>query len=358
MAARYESAWVRSLLAWFAVHRRQMPWREHADPYRVWVSEIMLQQTQVATATPYFNRFMARFPSVDALARASQHDVLLAWEGLGYYSRARNLLAAAREVVGNYGGRLPECACELRRLPGIGFYTAAAVASICFGECEPAVDGNVVRVFARFRAFEGDVTGTTVRRQIANRLRPFIPPGEAGDFNQAMMELGAMVCRPRRPSCRDCPLRATCRGRRQNRLEDLPQKGGKRDLPVRRCSAFVVIKAASKVLLVQHSDRAMLSGLWGIPVVDNQALPDKSDLAGAIRSLTGLTVDSVERLGCVRHDYSHFRLLLDVYCCRRTGGTVRGRSKAVYEWMVPGEDARRFPMDRASHKVLSTVYNR
>ncbi|MFS8523800.1 MAG: A/G-specific adenine glycosylase, partial [Limnochordales bacterium] len=196
-----------ALVRWFEEHKRALPWRQNRDPYRVWVAEVMLQQTRVDTVAPRYVSFLRRFPSVEALAAAGEDEVLKEWEGLGYYSRARNLRLAAREIVNRYGGRFPDSPEELRRLPGIGRYTAAAVASIAFNRPAAAVDGNVLRVMARLHGIDEPVTRAPVQRRIERLTEALIPPGRAADFTEALMELGALVCTPGQPDCGRCPWR-------------------------------------------------------------------------------------------------------------------------------------------------------
>ncbi|MCS7300931.1 MAG: A/G-specific adenine glycosylase, partial [Fimbriimonadales bacterium] len=208
-----DAEWVselrRALLRWFEAHKRPTPWRDNPDPYRVWVSEVMLQQTQTATVIPYFERFIARFPDVQALADAPLEEVLRYWEGLGYYARARNLHKAARMIVQN-GGRLPATADRLRELPGIGAYTAGAIASIAFGQPTPVVDGNVIRVLARLLWLKGDLKAAPAQKQLWRISEQLIDPQRPGDFNQAIMELGSTVCTPTQPRCSECPVSHLC----------------------------------------------------------------------------------------------------------------------------------------------------
>jgi A/G-specific adenine glycosylase len=243
------------LLPWFSLARRELPWRkEPRDPYRVWVSEVMLQQTRVEVVVPYYRRFLRRFPSVRALARAPLDDVLALWSGLGYYARARNLHRAARAC----GGALPRTAEELRALPGFGPYTAAAVASLAFGEDVPLVDGNVARVLARVFALDGDA------RARAWRIVPeLLPPGRAGEFNEALMELGATVCTPRSPRCGDCPLREICRGKGDPAR--YPARGRRSARKLLQWRALALTRKDGAVLLARQPARALFGGLWDLP---------------------------------------------------------------------------------------------
>ena len=256
----------KALESWFAGVKRPMPWRLHPTPYACWLSEIMMQQTTYAAVLPYYERFLRRFPTVEALAEADESDVLKAWEGLGYYARARNLRLAARKIVAD---GWPAGSGGWAALPGVGPYTAAALASVLDGERTPVVDGNVARVFARVWRLADDFSKQPNRARLAERLRPEIAKAKVpGDFNQAMMELGATVCTPKSPSCGACPLAAVCASRRDGTWADYPVRREKAALPVRRAQAVVVTDAKGRVLLVQNREGGLLKGLWELPAVE------------------------------------------------------------------------------------------
>jgi A/G-specific adenine glycosylase len=263
------------LLRWFAAARRPMPWRAAPTPYTCWLSEIMLQQTTYQTALPYYERFLAAFPTVDALAAAPEQAVLKAWEGLGYYARARNLHQAAQRFAAH---GWPRTAREWADAPGIGPYTAAALASVLAGEKVPVVDGNVARVFARLWRLEDDFSKLPARERLAARLVPYIRKcagvsladepacdNAAGIFNQAMMELGALVCLPSRPACATCPLARDCAARKAGDQTDYPRKAARKPLPVRRVTSAVILDADGRVLLAENRDGGLLKGLWELP---------------------------------------------------------------------------------------------
>ena len=255
----------KSLEAWFARVKRPMPWRLAPGPYVCWLSEIMMQQTTYATVLPYYERFLQRFPTVADLAAADESEVLKAWEGMGYYTRARNLHKAAQTLK----DRWPASAAEWSAVPGVGPYTAAALASVLNGEPVPVVDGNVARVFARYWLLSDDFSKQPSRARLAERLTPEIRRGTVpGDFNQAMMELGATVCTPKNPSCGDCPLRKDCAARKQGVQADYPVKPRKGPVPVRKRTAVVIADAAGRVLLVQNREGGLLKGLWELPSVE------------------------------------------------------------------------------------------
>jgi len=332
-----------------------MPWRDRPTPYAVWISEIMLQQTQVDTVMPYFRRFMKRFPSLKRLATAREQDVLKAWEGLGYYTRARNLHRAAREVVAGRGGRLPRTAEVLRELPGIGEYTAAAIASIAYGEAVPTVDGNVLRVMARFRGLPGDITRPDVRREIRDVLAPYVPHDRPGDFNQAVMELGALVCRPRNPDCGNCPLRRNCVARRTGTTDRLPVKRASRSLPRREAVAGLIMRRG-RLLLSQRTGDRLLGGLWEFPGGWREGRERLVDAARrALVDTTGLCCTPGQRLCAVQHAFSHFRLTLHVFECLHVTGRIRTRANSL-RWVHP-DDIRNLPLTRTTLKVLEALHD-
>jgi len=343
--------WTKRLLHWYAANRREMPWRGHPDPYAVWVSEIMLQQTRVDAVRSYFARFLKRLPTVDALASAPLPDVLKLWEGLGYYSRARNLQAAARQIVAEHGGRLPRTATALATLRGIGPYTAAAIASICFGECVPVVDGNVARVFSRVLGWRDDFRKLPARQKLADWLQPQMAGVRSpGDFNQAMMELGALVCLPRLPDCARCPLAGTCHACRTNTQADFPLRPARPGIPTRHAIA-VVIRRHGRILLVQRRESGLLGGFWELPGGDAAGRPDACAAAAAVRRQTGLTVSDLSDKGELTHVFSHFRLQLSLYTCRRATGRTRTDSAARLRW-ADGADLDRLPVATAHRRAL------
>jgi A/G-specific adenine glycosylase len=302
------SALAALLLGWYDIHRRHLPWRapsgEKPDPYRVWLSEIMLQQTTVAAAAPYFVKFIARWPTVEALAGAPLDDVLRAWAGLGYYARARNLHACARHVVLAHGGRFPRSAGALRELPGIGAYTAAAIAAIAFDARAAAIDGNAERVMARLFAIEDELPHA--KREIARRALTLVPPQRSGDFAQGVMDLGATICTPKSPNCLLCPWRDACQGRTRGVAESLPRKAAKRARPVRYGTAFWIERQGA-VLLSRRPDAGLLGGMMEIPSTPWQE--EKPDAMGnaPLRALWQ------QGAGRIEHGFTHFHLVLDIW---------------------------------------------
>ena len=260
----------RPLLDWYCKNARPLPWREDRDPYRVWVSEIMLQQTRIEAARDYYTRFMAALPTLEALAGASEETVLTLWEGLGYYSRARNLRKCAVELATRHGGQFPETAAELRKLPGIGDYTAGAIASIAFGENAPAVDGNAVRVLTRLTRCGESAGDDKLKSRFRRELAEICPPGECGEFNSAIMELGETVCTPGTPDCRACPLANLCQAHAAGEETAYPVLPAKKPRRIEARRVLLMV-CGDKVALRRRPDRGLLAGLWEFP---NDALPD------------------------------------------------------------------------------------
>ncbi|MDG4555320.1 MAG: A/G-specific adenine glycosylase [Candidatus Competibacter sp.] len=294
----------RRVLEWFDAHgRKQLPWKADPTPYRVWVSEIMLQQTQVATAIPYYSRFMARFPDIRTLAAAEPDEVLRMWAGLGYYARARHLHQAARILCDQHGGALPLDNAILQELPGIGRSTAGAILALATGQRQPILDGNVKRLLARFAAVEGWPGRSRVLKALWDLAERYTPVERVADYTQAMMDLGAMVCTPRRPRCRDCPLTDACAARQQGRTVDLPASRPRRDLPVRAIRMLLLCAGDGAVLLEHRPPLGIWGGLWSFPECALEC-----DIADWCREKLGLSV-AVERPWTVmRHSFSHFHL--------------------------------------------------
>jgi A/G-specific adenine glycosylase len=298
-------------LAWYDRDRRDLPWRakpgETADPYRVWLSEIMLQQTTVAAVKPYYARFLERFPTVQALAEAPTDAVMQAWAGLGYYSRARNLHAAAKAVVAEHGGRFPDAEAGLRALPGIGAYTAAAIAAIAFDRPAAAVDGNVERVVSRLFLVEAPLP--KAKGLIRSLAEDLVPHGRPGDFAQALMDLGATICTPKRPACSLCPWLSPCQARASGLQESFPRKAPKNSGVLRRGAAFVALREDGAVLLRTRAPSGLLGGMAEVPT---SAWAADYDLSGAFEDVP-LPAEWRRLSGVVRHTFTHFPLELTVF---------------------------------------------
>ncbi len=296
------------LLAWFRAERRAMPWRETRDPYFIWVSEVMLQQTQVATVIPYYDRFIARFPTIQALAEAPLDDLLKHWEGLGYYSRARNLQKAAQQIMAEHGGVFPREYAAIRALSGIGDYTAGAIASIAFNEPRPAVDGNVLRVLSRWFRRSEDVTKPQSKRLFEDLAQRLIPEGHAWEFNQALMELGALVCAPRRPRCETCPVAAACQAQAHGDPEAYPVKT-KKAPPRPVAFAVAVLERGDLVWINRRPADGLLGGLWEFPAFP---LADGEDTAGVLEAGLALDAQDWTPMTTVQHTYTHMKATMHV----------------------------------------------
>jgi A/G-specific adenine glycosylase len=339
------------LLAWYGREGRDLPWRHTRDPYRIWLSEIMLQQTTVAAVIPYYERFLKRFPTVAALAAASLDDVLTLWAGLGYYSRARNLHLAARQVVAEQGGIFPDSLDALAALPGIGRSTAGAILSIAFDTPAPILDGNVRRVLVRLFAWPEDPRGNRAEKQLwawAELLKSIDRPH---DYAQAIMDLGATICTPREPVCDRCPLQDLCQAFGQGLAAALPVARKRPKVPVRKQVALVV-SAPGGLLLRQRPPEGFLGGLWEFPTADLPEGVTAGQAAGRLRDDLGLH-GALEGLAEVRHAYSHFKLELAVF--RVEAGTVDRIAEAnAYRWCSPSE-LELLPLHGAHRKVCSKL---
>lgn len=342
------------LLAWYYRHRRDLPWRGERSPYRIWVAEVMLQQTQVGTVIPYYQRFVDRFPTVAVLAAAPLSEVLKMWEGLGYYARARNLHRAAIEIEEKYGGRFPETYEELRALPGFGDYTAGAVAALAFGQPVPAVDGNVRRVLARLFLIKEDVTRGQGARRLKKIAAALVDPTAPADWTQAMMELGATICLPRAPKCPLCPLQSFCPARLHGLQADLPVKVSKRKLPHYDVTA-AVIKQDGRVLIARRPLEGMLGGLWEFPGGKKEEGETLAEcLRREIREELGLEIEVGPPVTTVKHSYTHFKITLHAFYCRLLKGQPRALGVADWRWVTLAELGR-FAFPRTDLKIIAAL---
>lgn len=300
------------LLEWYDRHRRALPWRESRDPYAIWVSETMLQQTRVSTVLSYYSRFLQAFPDISALAAAPEDEVLKLWEGLGYYSRARNLHRGAQQVAEEYGGALPHTVEELKTIRGIGPYTAGAIASIAFGEAVPAVDGNVIRVVSRLAGIRENVGIPSVRRQLEAAAAALVPKDRPGDFNQAVMDLGSAVCVPGTPDCGACPLRDVCDARANGDAEDLPELPRKNP-PREICWDVALVLSHGRVLMRRRTE-ALLNGLWIYPMTEGHQSP--AAITRSVKKATGLQVRNITFHSEAKHVFSHQIWRMRIHICR------------------------------------------
>ena len=338
----------RRLLQWFRKQGRDLPWRRTRNPFRIWISEIMLQQTQVDTVIPYYQRFLKAFPTVEVLAKADLSRVLKIWEGLGYYSRARHLHQAAKRIVGQFNGRIPDRLNDLLSLPGIGRYTAGAILSIAHNKEAPILDGNVKRVLSRLYAVVTPLGETKTEKLLWNVSESLIPKGHAGSFNEALMDLGATVCTPNKPSCSLCPLRNLCRAKATGNPQRYPTKAKKRKIPhVNGVSAVIV--RDGKVLLHQRPPRGFSGGLWEFPNwrVQGEKNPSRR-LVKWITDEKHLRVAVKGRVGSFEQTYSHFKLTLHVYHCQALDGEAPGRWVGI-------RSLNRFPMSRIHRRIAHAI---
>jgi len=343
-----------NLLTWYERHRRDLPWRRTDDPYKIWVSEIMLQQTQVATAQPYYERFIAAYPTVYDLAAAPIDEVLKRWEGLGYYARARNLHRAAQIVVEDHGGQLPRMRDELLKLPGIGPYTVGAILSIAFGQPEPALDGNVRRVMSRVLLIEDDPTRPAAEREMLAELRQLIATEAPDDFNQGLMELGGAVCVSRSPRCLICPVSEQCAARAANRQNELPVKHKRRTRPHHHV-AVGVIWHDGQILIGRRPSEGLLGGLWELP--GGKQTPDESlaaCLRREVREELGIEIAVDRHLVTVEHGYSHFSVTLHAFEGQWQSGEPQAIATSDYAW-IPWDDLRDYPLPRGTTKILDAL---
>ena len=318
---------VTPLLAWYGACRRELPWRSDPTPYHVWLSEIMLQQTRIAAALDYYRRFLDALPTVEALAEAEEDKLMKLWQELGYYSRARNLQKAARVIVERHGGEFPPRYEDIRALPGVGDYTAGAISAIAFGQPLPAVDGNVLRVLSRFLGDHTDISRPEAKRAAEALLTPVIPAGRAGDFDQALMELGALVCLPNgAPLCQTCPLSALCEAYGTGQTETLPVKGKKKPRSVRELNVWLLYREG-RVALRRRPDRGLLAGLWEFPNGEGGELPAR----------WGVPVQKTAPAGTGKHVFTHIEWHM-------TGYAAEAESDALPDGWVwaTGEELEHF----------------
>ncbi len=345
------------LFEWFDRSRADYPWRRTSDPYTVWVSEIMLQQTRVASVIPYYERFLERFPTLADLAAAPLDDVLKRWEGLGYYSRARNLHRAVRIIVDELQGQIPSTVEGLRNLPGIGRYTAGAIASIAFGVDAPVVDGNIIRVLSRLADITEDVGKSSTQSHIWEIASSLVPSGRAGSWNEALMELGNRICTPRAPDCGNCPLADFCQAQKLGVQEFRPVKTPKSPTPHYDVTAGVIRRGDGRLLIAQRPTTAMLGGLWEFP--GGKREKDESlieCLQREIREELGIEIRVGPQITTVRHAYSHFRITLYAFDCQYVEGEPQAIGCAAWEWVSPS-DLERYAFPVTDQKIIAAINN-
>ncbi len=378
----FDANWVRrlrrNLLGWYERNARDLPWRRTSDAYRIWISEIMLQQTTVAAVVPYFERFMARFPSVGDLAAAQEEDVLRLWEGLGYYSRARNIHKTSKRITADHGGTFPPAVAELLKLPGIGRYTAGAIASFAFDAQAPIVEANTLRLYCRLMGFQGDPRSTDGQRLLWDFAKQILPRKQPGCFNQALMELGGTVCAPTSPACDRCPLRSCCATFAQGLQSEIPRPATRAAI-TQVTEASIAIRDGQRYLLLRRPEGARWAGLWDFPrfetdeingqsgkrptkrrATTNSNSPitarQKQQLEQQVLGTTGLHVEVEELLTTIRHSVTRFRITLNCIAARHRSGVLK-ESADEARWVAPAEFAE-YPLSVTGRKLAVLLADR
>lgn len=350
-----KSEFQQRLLNWYDRNKREMPWRDSEDPYKIWLSEIMLQQTRVDQATPYYDRFITHFPTVYDLAEADQQEVLKVWEGLGYYSRARNLHSAAKLVVDEFDGKVPDNWKEINQLKGVGPYTASAVLSIAFNKKYAVVDGNVIRVLSRFYGIEDDVRSTKTKNAIQDYADELISNERPGDFNQALMEFGATVCKPANPDCEACVLQDGCMASKTLKTDVIPYKSSRKKPPHHQIGVGIILNEDDEVLIALRPENAMLGGLWEFP--GGKQKPDEEIEETVLRELheeLDVDVSITKPFMKLDHTYSHFKITIHAYLCRLENGIPKPKDSQEVRW-VSIDELEDFPFPKANRRLTEKL---
>lgn len=345
----------KNLLHWYYQNRRDLPWRRTDDPYKIWVSEIMLQQTRVDTVIPYYNRFIKTFPTVFELAQADQQKVLKLWEGLGYYSRGRNLHQAAKIVVNQFDGVIPSDFQSITKLKGVGPYSAAAILSIAYQQKHAVVDGNVIRVLSRYYGIENDIREGATKKKVQKLADDLIPEKNPGDFNQAVMELGATVCTPKKPLCNRCPLSADCIAYQTARTDTIPYKSPAKKIPHHQIAVGLIVNHENKLLIALRPDDVMLGGLWEFPggkKKNGETLPKA--VQRELQEELDVTVEVFDKFKQLNHAYSHFKITLHAFWCTIKSGTPKPIAGKELLWVSLSE-IDRFPFPRANKALIEEL---
>jgi A/G-specific adenine glycosylase len=349
-----ENPFSQALLTWYHQNARRLPWRGIDNPYATWVSEIMLQQTRVDTVIPYFQKWLTLFPTLEVLASSQEQAVLNAWEGLGYYSRARSLLKAARIVMEQYSGQIPSARTELEKLPGLGRYTAAAIASIAFNRDEVVLDGNVKRVLSRMLNIDMPVDTPAGEKLLWQKAEELLPPGHAGEYNQAVMDLGATICTPRSPLCLRCPVADLCLGRQLNLQEERPVLTEKKPIPHYQVVA-AVLHCGERVLIQRRPSKGLLGGLWEFPGGKIEA--GETPAAALERELheeLGLSIQVGECLGEYKHAYTHFKVTLQAFHASISAGEPQALAASELAWVTPAQ-LNDYPMGKIDRMISNDL---
>jgi A/G-specific adenine glycosylase len=343
------------LIEWYQTHKRDLPWRDTSEPYNIWVSEIMLQQTRVDTVIPYYHRFLEAFPSVFELAKADQQQVLKLWEGLGYYSRGRNLHHAAQQVVEKYNGDVPSSYKEITSLKGIGPYTASAILSIAYQKKYAVVDGNVVRVVTRFNGITSDIRKSSVKKEVQAFMDDAVPELNPGDFNQAVMELGATVCTPSNPDCGSCPLQTDCKAWNTAQTDTIPYKSPAKKIPHHQIAVGIIVNENDEVLISLRPQDSMLGGLWEFPGGKQEKGESLSEtLRRELKEELDVETEIFDKFKELKHAYSHFKITMHAFWCRIKKGTPKPHSSDQLKW-VHLSNIDHFPFPKANKSIISDL---
>ncbi|WP_156291692.1 A/G-specific adenine glycosylase [Oceanobacillus salinisoli] len=335
------------LLDWYYENKRDLPWRENQDPYKVWVSEIMLQQTKVDTVIPYFHRFLDKFPTVYELAKADEQEVLKTWEGLGYYSRAKNLQSAVKEVVETYEGKVPDNPEELGALKGVGPYTKGAILSIAYNQPEPAVDGNVMRVFSRILKIEDDIAQAKTRKKMEAIVREVISKDDPSSFNQAIMDLGATICTPKSPACLLCPVQDYCRAFEEGVQEELPVKKKAKKQKTMAYTVLLIKNQKGDYVIEKRPDSGLLANLWQFPMVPFSEIGEEN-VEKWMRQEYGLSLELKEKKGDLTHVFSHIKWELEIF----EAETTEEKADDGRLTLVSQEELKDYPFPVSHQKMM------
>jgi len=344
-----------NLLQWYRLQRRDLPWRRTSDPYKIWLSEVMLQQTRVDTVIPYYHRFLKSFPTLSSLANAEQQDVLKCWEGLGYYSRGRNFHQAAKHVVANFDGEIPNEYDSFLSLKGVGPYTAAAVLSIAFGKKYAVVDGNVIRVITRYLGIEDDIRSSQVKKMVQDFADTLIPEDHPGDFNQALMELGAIVCKPTVPLCDNCPVSTHCVAYNSAKTDVIPYKSKAKKIPHFDIGVGLIINQKNNILIALRPNEGMLGGMWEFPGGKNEKKESLEETVyRELKEELGVDVKVYGKFKMIKHIYSHFKISLHAYWCSIIDGVPQPNSSQEIKW-VTLDKIDQFPFPKANKSLIKDL---
>jgi len=344
----------KGLLEWFGKNQRALPWRKAYEPYQVWISEIMLQQTQVKTVIPYFDRWMKEFPNIKSVAEAKEDKILKLWEGLGYYSRARNIQKAAKLIVDKHGGKFPSDYDDILALPGVGKYTAGAIASIAFNQDRPLVDGNVIRVLSRLFFYTQNTRLPEAEKQIWQWAKEILPKGKARDFNQALMEFGALRCTPSATDCGACPLKSRCKAYERDMVDQIPDRGPKKESKNIKV-AIAVIRKGDKVFIQKRPSIGLMAGLWEFP--GGKVEKGESALKALHREVkeeVGISIKNVKRIKKIKHAYTSFKVDLHCFEAEHEAGKIELKSASDGRW-VRLSDLEKYPFPAANIQLIGDL---